>query len=507
MTSHTPFWKYRPGFLGIACLFSMTLCAQVERGLVADFSFNKASAMDRISGRQAKAVGVSYVNDRFGNPRSACYLHGNYESYINLGTDSALKPKSGTVSLWIKIDAVMEKGNGIPVNPIILAKNGFGDDFFEGYFLEYNYESKRIVATTSCDSARQVTLSSNDAFALQEWHHLAITYDRHFLSLYVDGVNEIQMAKNFESCFDHDDSVMIGNTANTKNKRFLNGSIDDIRIFNRVLSPQEVGELYREADPNEYRTVLRWISAAGLIVLGMALVFWLVVRRYKRKLEIEKYRNEVQAKMYALETRAFRSQMNPHFIFNALNTIQRFILDKDTDNAHAYLTKFAKLLRKLLEASASDTISLADEIEMLKSYLEIESLRFENSFGFEIDSDFEKGESIMIPIMFVQPFVENAIWHGLLHKSGERTLKIRFSNYDEKRLRCVVDDNGVGRHAAKPQGGRQSLATELIRQRLDVLSKMHDTQFTLHITDKKDAGGESLGTTVEILIPKFMQAC
>lgn len=501
------FYKYRLTLLGSILLISAGIYAQAEKGLVADFSFNNASAVDRISGRQAKSVGVSYVNDRFGNAGSACYLHGNYGSYINLGTDSALKPGSGTISLWIKIDAVMEKGNGIPVNPIILAKNGFGDDFFEGYFLEYNYESKRIVATTSCDSARQVTLSSNDVFPLHEWHHLAITYDRDFLSLYVDGVNEIKMAKNFESCFNYADSVMLGNTANTKNKRFMNGSVDDIRIFNRVLSAQEIDDLYREPDPNAYRTVLKWSGLSGIVLAGIGLFFWLSVRRYERKLEAERYKSEMQSRMYALEMRAFKSQMNPHFIFNALNTIQRFILDKDTENAHEYLTQFSKLLRKLLEASGSDTIPLTDEVDILKSYLEIESLRFENSFRFEVSADFEKAEKVLVPIMLVQPFVENAIWHGLLHKNGDRTLKVRFSDYDEKRLRCVVDDNGVGRRAAKPQGGRQSLATELIKQRLEVLSKMHDTQFTLHITDKKEAGGESLGTAVEILIPKFMQAC
>jgi hypothetical protein len=488
-------------------LLVSSIKAQVNNGLVANFSFNKGNLVSDAGEMQARAEGISFVKDRFGNSRSACYTHGNYGSYISLGTNAELKPLRGSISLWVKIDEVVEKGRGITVNPILFTKNGFGSDFFEGYLVEYNYKTKKIVATQSYDNLKQVTLASSDTFPLRKWQHIAITYGDNSFSLYLGGVREITMRKNFVSRFDPLDSVIIGHTANYKNLRFLNGAVDDIEIFDRVLSDQEIEDLYNAPDPNRFRTFMKWMGGLALVVAVIGCIVWLFVRRYKMELEKEKEKNHVQLRMYELETRAFKSQMNPHFIFNSLNTIQRFILDQDPDNAHEYLVRFSKLLRKLLESSTKETILLSEEIDILNNYVETESLRFDHSFEFEIRSEFNKSAKIYIPFMLVQPFIENAIWHGLLPRSDRRKLSVRFSDYDEKRLLCVVDDNGVGREFSnlnKDPGKKQSLAIDFITQRLELLSKLHGVNYYAKIIDKKNERNESLGTTVEILIPKFI---
>jgi hypothetical protein len=454
-----------------------------------------------------KAVGVTLTNDRFGNRDQAYYLHGNPGSFINLGTSAKLKPFAGTVSMWVRMDAVILKGRGVEINPFIITKNNQPQNFFEGYLIAYCYERQgRVVAGATVDSLQQLTLLSRDSVAPYRWHHIAITYDDDFMSLYIDGVQNIKMAKDFRSVFNPADSVMVGHTANNKNHRFMNGSVDDIFIYNRVLSPAEIGQLYKAPDPCWYRPVLKWTGIGAGILLFIALIVLLSRRQDKKQFERERQKNITQARMYELETRAFKSQMNPHFIFNSLNSIQRFILDQDPEKAHEYLTKFSKLLRRLLESSVSDTILLTEEIEILKEYLSIESLRFDHSFEFEINSAFNAQLLVKIPFMMVQPFAENAIWHGLMPKEGTRSLKISFTDYDETRMICTIDDNGVGRgHGAKDRlfVKKQSLAIEFIRQRLEVLGKMNQAKYHVHIIDKKDADGNSLGTRVEILIPKF----
>jgi LytS/YehU family sensor histidine kinase len=147
---------------------------------------------------------------------------------------------------------------------------------------------------------------------------------------------------------------------------------------------------------------------------------------------------------------ALRAQMNPHFIFNALNSIQKYVVMGNVDEANSYLSKFSKLQRMILSYSDENFISLDKELEVLKLYLELEQLRLTNEFHFDIivDEDIEP-EEINIPPMLLQPFAENSIWHGLIPKQGEKKLTIEFKLRDDDTLVCIVDDNGIGRAAAK----------------------------------------------------------
>jgi LytS/YehU family sensor histidine kinase len=228
---------------------------------------------------------------------------------------------------------------------------------------------------------------------------------------------------------------------------------------------------------------------------------WAITYRYRLALRKEIEKRKLQSQIFETEIRAVKAQMNPHFIFNSLNSIQQFILNNDNDNAYKYLVKFSKLVRKLLESSTAENIMLEEEIDILKRYLEIESLRFEDAFDYEVKVDERLNPAIIkIPHMLIQPFVENAIWHGLLHKHGDKKLSVSFSYLDKNRLSCIVDDNGVGRKEqvqAEKKEERRSLATELIGQRLKLIKEIKHIEGGLKIDDKP---GRS-GTTVTITIP------
>jgi hypothetical protein len=479
--------------------------ADFGKGLVASYNFNDATVRDETGRHNAKAVGISYVTDRFGNPRSSCYLHGDHGSYVNLGTSPELKPTEASISLWINIDIPMYGGRGYSVNPIILTKNDTTSDFFEAYAISYQYVLKKLVVATTHSQLRQVTVHSAEIFPLNEWHHVMITYDDDYVSFYIDGKLDSRMGKHFRSRFLATDSVLIGNSANTRNQRFLCASVDDIQIYNRVLSAQEVKEVFNAPDPNRYHVYYKWFLRGLITLVILMTIMWLLMKRYRRDLERQKERNRINALLNEFETKAIRTQMNPHFIFNSLNTLQSFILEEDIENSNLYLTKFSSLLRKLIESSVSDSISLVEEIDILNRYIEIEKLRFDHSFDYQIFAEIPQPESVFVPFMLVQPFVENAIWHGLLPKKGNCFLSVKFSELDKERIKCIVDDNGLGRQPSTKQHTikKRSLATEFIRQRLELLEKSTGISCGFRIIDKKDAAGNSLGTTVEVIIPKL----
>jgi len=208
---------------------------------------------------------------------------------------------------------------------------------------------------------------------------------------------------------------------------------------------------------------------------------------------------------------ALRAQMNPHFVFNSLNSIQECIVTGKYGDASNYLNKFSKLFRALLENSSKQLISLAEEIEVLKLYLSLEHMRFEGSFEYSIeaDEDLEK-EEILIPSMLLQPFVENALWHGLMHKEGMRNLTITFKFLSEDMYSCTIDDNGIGRkQAAELKAARQSGKSHISRgmqitaDRI-MLMQRRGQSATLRIIDKHDDSGLPTGTKVVLELSAYL---
>jgi hypothetical protein len=215
-------------------------------------------------------------------------------------------------------------------------------------------------------------------------------------------------------------------------------------------------------------------------------------------------RSSEERRMAELRLSALRAQMNPHFIFNAINSIQHYILNNDSDKAYGYLAKFSKLIRLVLDQSQANTITLKQELDLLQLYVELEQLRFERPIDIEwfVAPTIEQS-SVRLPGMLIQPYIENAIWHGLLplKKRGGR-LVISFEEKGEDLL-IVVEDNGIGRAAAaagKKDSGRRSYGMLITSERLKLLDKSDFSVHRITVIDLKDVNGEATGTRVEILL-------
>ena len=205
--------------------------------------------------------------------------------------------------------------------------------------------------------------------------------------------------------------------------------------------------------------------------------------------------------------KALRAQMNPHFIFNSMNSIQKFILKNDSFSASQYLTKFSKLIRLILDNSNESYISLESEIALLKIYVEIEDLRFDNQFEYEIKIDDSLNtDTVQIPSMIIQPYIENAIWHGLLHKETKGKLTLEITKLDNAMIKVVVTDDGIGRQKAlelksKQVLKRKSYGLQITEDRIDILNKTKSNKTQLQIFDLKDEEGNPSGTKIELIIP------
>ncbi len=223
-------------------------------------------------------------------------------------------------------------------------------------------------------------------------------------------------------------------------------------------------------------------------------------------------RTELEKENLETEQRLLRSQMNPHFIFNSMNSIQSYISGNDSFTAMTYLSKFAQLMRNILENSRKSLIVLSDEIDTLELYMELERTRFKKKFDFKITIEPELPvETIYIPPMLIQPFVENSIKHGLRNKQESGLLEIEFGQ-NRNFITCVIKDNGIGREKAmelnmganKPH---QSLGMQVTQERLEILSKEKGVNINFEITDLKDKNGGAAGMQVVINIPFELDSC
>ncbi|MBI9052180.1 MAG: histidine kinase [Bacteroidales bacterium] len=251
----------------------------------------------------------------------------------------------------------------------------------------------------------------------------------------------------------------------------------------------------------------RWYSIV-LATLTLILLVWLIIflrtRSIKRK---ERLRAEISERITEFEMKALRSQMNPHFIFNAINSIQNFMLDNDIDEALNYLSDFAKLIRLTLDNVSKKSISIEDELDYLKYYLSLEKMRFDKKFDVQISVPDELSyQKITIPPMIIQPYVENSIKHGFIKKIQNATIKLTFEIANENFLKCTIEDNGIGRTKSKELNKNnkthKSRGTFITNERLALLNQTQQKKgYKIETTDLYDEFGLASGTKVEIYIP------
>lgn len=251
-----------------------------------------------------------------------------------------------------------------------------------------------------------------------------------------------------------------------------------------------------------------YLIVIGLVISLAAFYFNRKLRSVKKKQEEEFQKELISKKLIFSQLEALRSQMNPHFIFNALNSIQEYIVFNNKELASSYLIKFSRLIRIYLEHSQQNEIVLKEEISALKIYLELEKIRFEDVLDYELNIDENLSlEQIKIPSLFIQPYVENAIKHGLLHKLKDRNLKVSFQEEKSNNyLVCTIEDNGIGRQASAEINKykthqHQSFATSANEKRLELINLDRVQKIFVEIVDLYSNENESVGTKVIIKIP------
>lgn len=284
-------------------------------------------------------------------------------------------------------------------------------------------------------------------------------------------------------------------TINEKNMHHM-ATMEAIYDSNRQRS--RIEELNQQT--LEQRSLLdrqKWMLLAGfIVVVVLTMVVVLLIRQYQLR---GRYRN------LRHQQRLLRSQMNPHFIFNALSAIQVYVLENDIEKSTRFLSDFAKLMRQVLRSSNHEYISLEEETGILKYYLELQRLRFISSFNFHIHvDDTLSPERVMMPPMITQPFVENAIEHGIRSMGEEGRINISFRK-ENKQMIIEVDDNGMGIEASKKMNersrGHDSMAINITRERLDVIRRDSGGKVALEIIDKKTLNPFDKGTLVRIVFP------
>jgi hypothetical protein len=295
-----------------------------------------------------------------------------------------------------------------------------------------------------------------------------------------------------------------------------------VKEFERFVFDEQQQRQERQKEQEQYKAKIKTYallaSMVGLLLIGFVILHNISLKRKNeanrreiaenelqlQKMESERTRVELQQEATELEMQALRAQMNPHFIFNCLSSINHYILQNDSEMASGYLTKFSRLIRMVLNNSKNPLINLDDELEMLRLYLDLEKLRFDNSFNYSINfhAQFDTS-SIFIPPLLLQPFAENAIWHGLMNKKGQGMLEISFE-LDDHVLNCYITDNGIGRKNAetlkRKLGEKQkSMGMQITADRLALFNN-DDEQTIFSVEDLVGADGQPAGTKVTLKI-------
>lgn len=305
---------------------------------------------------------------------------------------------------------------------------------------------------------------------------------------------------NYKSALDYykkslkfDDEI-----SNDRNLRYVNDMIM------RYESEKRANELKKLAEENESvklelvknRTRL---LISGIVIALLAGILYILYRQYQLKNE---------KKLLTLEQSMLRSQMNPHFLFNSLNSIKLYIINNEQKNAVHYLNKFSKLVRKILEASSLKEIPLADELETVELYMNIENIRFSNEIDFKtVIAEEIDPHTVKIPSLILQPFLENALWHGLSSKEGEKRILLEVDKGQEVGfIDITITDNGIGREAAETIKQnkvlkRKSVGIDITKERLSNFSRDYQNSFDLEIFDLFDDLGNPAGTKILLHIP------
>jgi ligand-binding sensor domain-containing protein len=334
--------------------------------------------------------------------------------------------------------------------------------------------------------------------------HIVLNHDENAITIDFDVFTFKENSSKLAAVFTNSDDT-IQSEGNTISLNNLWPGTYELKVFarnhNAVLSKIPATVKFTILQPFWHT----WWFLLSCVLLATVLIYFFVLSIVRRIRRNEEEKTKINKLIAESQMSALQAQMNPHFIFNAINSIQGYVLKKDRRQAYDYLAKFSKLIRMVLNNSRLKWLTLEEELETLNLYLELERLRFDNSFDIDLDLDTNINlQETMIPAMLIQPFVENAIWHGLMNlQSRKGKLKIRIiqeGNY----ISVTISDNGVGREAAKKirAASHQSAGMHITEERLLMINKLQESEkASIEITDLFDEHKMAAGTKVEIKIP------
>ena len=357
---------------------------------------------------------------------------------------------------------------------------------------EYNIESLRVTAYTN---AAEVYLYNNDIENAEYYATNSLKLNKALNNLSTENSALATLANVYNKKEDYK------NALETYKKHIV--LRDSLINADRKLEISRK-EIQYEADKNqaiaqveiERQKSIKNASIIGGSGLIVASLIGFVLYRRKQDAVSKSKEAEFNAKVSDTELKALRSQMNPHFIFNSLNSIGDYILKNDTQAASDYLSKFAKLMRMTLENSEKKEILLSEDITLLKTYMDIERKRFNNKFSYRIDVDSKlDSDDILVPPMILQPFIENSIIHGLSQKDEPGDILISFKA-NGNMLICSVDDNGIGRNNSNTNNfNKKSMGMAITKSRIEIINKLKHTEGDVKIIDK------TKGTRIEVSLP------
>jgi tetratricopeptide (TPR) repeat protein len=449
-------------------------------------SHGNMSNVYRVQGKFEKAITYSLIaletSKKLGDIKSIGMAHNNLGAiYSDLGQFGMAKAHLDT-SIAIKTDLNDQKGLVSSYFTMVATMNGLND---EEKAVEYANEGLKLATGLGLKS--KVMMAHE---ILAELYANMEKFDAAFSHLLIYA--------NMRDSLIHEESVTNTNLLTEKYKT------EKKQNENLILEKENT----LLATENQNKNLWLTIGFTGTaFVASLFLVF--VVRSNGRK---KRKQIEFEKSVLEMEQKALRSQMNPHFIFNAINSIQSYILNKSEHEAYDYLAKFSKLIRTVLVNSQDKNLMLHQELDMIRLYVEMEQMRFSNRFHFELSvNDNVNTYDITIPAMLIQPYVENAIWHGLMNlgKNRRGELKLDLAMQDTM-LKITVADNGIGRQRAaefRKMDNHQSMGMQLTEQRLLMINKIESLEKArVTITDLCDQEGRPTGTRVEIFIPVQVHA-
>lgn len=430
--------------------------------------FNESLKIDQTTGSKRM---IEINVDHMGRVYNAL---GDYDKAIPYLREAYIFTKSQNITAEQSRELTLLSNSILLASPDVLIKNGIDPKKRYHTALSYEYHAIKL-ATPTKDLVEQFVA----------WQNLGLIYEK--------GKRFDSSVIAYKIYYEKKDSFFNIEKRNELTGKSLQYDFD--KREDSLKSEQGKKQALAKAEITRQKVVRNGITVIGVTLLLASIISFIF---YKRRRDSKQRQNEAEfnAKVSETEMKALRSQMNPHFIFNSLNSISDYIKKNHINAADDYLVKFSQLMRLILENSEKKEVSLSSDLKALELYMQLESERLNNKFTYQItiDKDIDAGNTL-IPPLLLQPFVENSIWHGIADKQGNGKISI-FIKKEGNMINCIVEDDGIGlQNTTGEKTGKKSLGMKITRARIDILNKTKNANASLQLFSLQQ------GTRAEVKLP------